>query len=39
LMLTLIGLLRLGSLIRYIPHAVIVGFTWDRGHNLDGSST
>jgi sulfate permease, SulP family len=27
LMLTLIGLLRLGSLIRYIPHAVAVGFT------------
>jgi sulfate permease, SulP family len=27
LMLTLIGLLRLGSLIRYIPHAVTVGFT------------
>jgi len=27
LMLTLIGLLRLGSLIRYIPHAVVVGFT------------
>src|SRR6476659_2895714 len=27
-MLTLIGLLRLGSLIRYIPHAVTVGFTW-----------
>ena len=26
-MLTLIGLLRLGSLIRYIPHAVTVGFT------------
>jgi sulfate permease, SulP family len=26
-MLTLIGLLRLGSLIRYIPHAVAVGFT------------
>lgn len=26
-MLTLIGLLRLGSLIRYIPHAVPVGFT------------
>ena len=26
-MLTLIGLLRLGSLIRYIPHAVSVGFT------------
>jgi sulfate permease, SulP family len=27
LMLTLIGLLRLGSLIRYIPHAVTVGLT------------
>src|ERR1700689_2337279 len=27
LMLTLIGLLRLGSLIRYTPHAVAVGFT------------
>jgi SulP family sulfate permease len=27
LMLTLIGLLRLGALIRYIPHAVAVGFT------------
>ena len=27
LMLTLIGLLRLGALIRYIPHAVTVGFT------------
>src|SRR6195952_3125394 len=27
LMLTLIGLSRLGSLIRYIPHAVAVGFT------------
>jgi SulP family sulfate permease len=27
LMLTLIGLLRLGSFIRYIPHAVTVGFT------------
>lgn len=27
LMLTLIGVLRLGSLIRYIPHAVTVGFT------------
>lgn len=27
LMLTLIGMLRLGSLIRYIPHAVTVGFT------------
>jgi SulP family sulfate permease len=27
LMLTLVGLLRLGSLIRYIPHAVTVGFT------------
>ncbi len=27
LMLTLIGLLRLGSLIRHIPHAVTVGFT------------
>src|SRR6186713_1637905 len=27
LMLTLIGLLRLGSLIRYIPHAVTIGFT------------
>ena len=27
LMLTMIGLLRLGSLIRYIPHAVAVGFT------------
>src|SRR5271154_313929 len=27
LMLTLLGLLRLGSLIRYIPHAVAVGFT------------
>jgi sulfate permease, SulP family len=27
LMLTAIGLLRLGSLIRYIPHAVAVGFT------------
>jgi SulP family sulfate permease len=27
LMLTLIGLSRLGSLIRYIPHAVTVGFT------------
>ena len=26
-LLTLIGLLRLGSLIRYIPHAVTVGFT------------
>jgi SulP family sulfate permease len=26
-MLTLIGLLRLGALIRYIPHAVAVGFT------------
>ena len=26
-MLTLIGLLRLGTLIRYIPHAVTVGFT------------
>ncbi|MEO6946762.1 MAG: SulP family inorganic anion transporter, partial [Nitrobacter sp.] len=26
-MLTLIGLLRMGSLIRYIPHAVTVGFT------------
>jgi SulP family sulfate permease len=26
-MLTLIGLLRLGALIRYIPHAVTVGFT------------
>jgi SulP family sulfate permease len=26
-MLTLIGMLRLGSLIRYIPHAVTVGFT------------
>src|SRR5471032_1645334 len=26
-MLTLIGLLRLGSLIRYIPHAVAIGFT------------
>ena len=26
-MLTLIGLLRLGSLIRYIPHAVTIGFT------------
>jgi sulfate permease, SulP family len=28
-MLTLIGLLRLGALIRYIPHAVTVGFTCD----------
>src|SRR5580658_478838 len=28
LMLTLIGLLRLGSLIRHIPHAVTVGFTF-----------
>ena len=27
LMLTLIGVVRLGSLIRYIPHAVTVGFT------------
>jgi SulP family sulfate permease len=27
LMLTLIGMLRLGALIRYIPHAVTVGFT------------
>src|SRR6202161_2539487 len=27
LMLTLIGLLRLGSLIRHIPHAVTIGFT------------
>lgn len=27
LMLTLIGVLRLGALIRYIPHAVTVGFT------------
>jgi len=27
LMLTLIGLMRLGALIRYIPHAVTVGFT------------
>jgi sulfate permease, SulP family len=27
LLLTLIGLLRLGSLVRYIPHAVAVGFT------------
>jgi sulfate permease, SulP family len=27
MMLTLVGLLRLGSLIRYIPHAVTVGFT------------
>jgi SulP family sulfate permease len=27
LMLTLLGLLRLGSLVRYIPHAVTVGFT------------
>jgi len=27
LMLTLVGLLRLGSLIRHIPHAVTVGFT------------
>src|SRR5689334_5818844 len=27
LMLTLLGLLRLGSLIRHIPHAVTVGFT------------
>src|ERR1700729_243075 len=27
LMLTLIGLSRLGSLVRYIPHAVAVGFT------------
>src|SRR4051812_13639189 len=27
LLLTLIGLLRLGSLIRYIPHAVTIGFT------------
>src|SRR6187397_2177753 len=27
-MLTLIGLLRLGSLVRYIPHAVTVGFTF-----------
>src|SRR3984957_19129296 len=27
LMLTLIGALRLGALIRYIPHAVTVGFT------------
>jgi len=27
LFLTLIGLLRLGSLVRYIPHAVTVGFT------------
>jgi len=27
IMLTVIGLLRLGSLIRYIPHAVTVGFT------------
>jgi sulfate permease, SulP family len=27
LMLTLVGVLRLGSLIRYIPHAVTVGFT------------
>jgi SulP family sulfate permease len=26
-MLTLIGLLRLGALIRYIPHAVTIGFT------------
>jgi SulP family sulfate permease len=26
-MLTVIGLLRIGSLIRYIPHAVTVGFT------------
>ena len=26
-MLTLLGLLRLGSLIRHIPHAVTVGFT------------
>jgi SulP family sulfate permease len=26
-MLTLVGLLRLGSLIRHIPHAVTVGFT------------
>ena len=26
-MLTLIGLMRLGALIRYIPHAVTVGFT------------
>jgi SulP family sulfate permease len=28
LMLTLVGLLRLGSLIRHIPHAVTVGFTF-----------
>ena len=27
MMLTLFGLLRLGALIRYIPHAVTVGFT------------
>src|SRR5580693_8159510 len=27
LMLTVVGLLRLGALIRYIPHAVTVGFT------------
>ena len=26
-MLTLVGVLRLGSLIRHIPHAVTVGFT------------
>ena len=26
-MLTVVGLLRLGALIRYIPHAVTVGFT------------
>jgi hypothetical protein len=28
LMLTVVGLLRLGALIRYIPHAVTVGSVW-----------
>jgi sulfate permease, SulP family len=28
MMLTVIGLSRLGALIRYIPHAVTIGFTW-----------
>jgi SulP family sulfate permease len=36
-MLTLIGLLRLGSLIRYIPHAVTVGFTWGIGITIFAS--
>ena len=36
-MLTLIGVMRLGSLIRYIPHAVTVGFTWGIGITIFAS--